>query len=99
MSKPTTTTRRTKVGRYPLQKTDSETKADVYESSDHLYEHPAGYVCLRTVHDLRSREHSLALEFIHQGFKFSQWQKRGVGYTNRDLCRLARAFAQEKPAT
>lgn len=96
MSESLYTTRRTKVGRYPLQKTGSETRADVYESADYLYEHPAGYVWLRTVHDLKSQEHSLAIEFVHQGFKFSQWQKRVVGYTERNLCRLARAFAEEK---
>jgi hypothetical protein len=94
MKKPLAT-RTAKVGRYPLQQTASETHIS-YESADYLYEHPNGYIWLRTVHDLKSREHRLSLEFIRNGVKFSQWQNRMVAYTRPDLCRLAREFASGK---
>jgi hypothetical protein len=89
-------TTKTKVGRYPLQKTGGETSTGQYESVDYLYEYPTGYVWLRTVHDLQSREHHLQLEFIHNGIKYGQWAAPlVVPYDSRMLCRAARKFAQE----
>lgn len=93
-------TSKIKIGRYPLQRVGGETQAGNYESADYLYEHPAGYVWLRVVHDLRPGPHlgerSLALDFVYQGYRYNRWQPPlVVDYSERRLRKAAKDFADE----
>jgi len=71
-----------------------------YISTDYLYEHPAGYVWMRVVHNLSSGQHqgerTLSLEFICDGMKYRQWMPPlGVNYGERQLRKAAKDFADE----
>jgi hypothetical protein len=93
-------TSKTKVGRYPLQKTGEETMGGSYISTDYLYEHPAGYVWLRVVHNLSpgvyQGERTVTLEFIYNGMKYRQMlPPLSVNYGERRLRKVAKDFADE----
>jgi hypothetical protein len=91
---------KTKVGRYPLQKLQEEIMPGSYISRDYLYEHPAGYVWMRLVHNtspgVHQGERTLSVEFIHKGIKYRQWlPPLGVNYGERRLRKVAKDFADE----